>query len=178
MDFSNLCEKFTSVWLTTGLLCCGVGLIRPSGTVRFAITHFAKWYTHGRAGASPLTRVTVPGVTLWKAPEKLEIILWIRHISSCSFLGEKFFFIYFIVFSIIFNETAQLYQRGSCLGSVLKELFIPFHNIGPPVRMSFLTASSLVTVVSAVVELVAHPVLRNTATAGTCELTAATGLVD
>lgn len=42
---------------------------------------------------------------------------------------------------------------------------------------SFLTTSFLITVVPTVVELVAHPVLRNAATAGTCELVAAAALV-
>lgn len=61
-DLSN----FTYVGLTAGLLCCGVGFICSSRTVRCAITHFAHWYTQRWSRASPLTRVTVSGITIWK----------------------------------------------------------------------------------------------------------------
>lgn len=50
-------------------------------------------------------------------------------------------------------------------------------NIRQPLSSNSLTTSSLITVIPTVVELVAHPVLRNATTTGTRELTATATLV-
>lgn len=54
-----------SVYLTTGLVCCGAGLIGSLRTVWFAIAHFVHLYTNCRARTSPLTRVTVSRVAIY-----------------------------------------------------------------------------------------------------------------
>lgn len=62
--FLKFMTKNVAMRLTAGLLCSGVGLIRGSGTVGLSVTHFHHWYAQSRAGASPLTGVTVSRVTI------------------------------------------------------------------------------------------------------------------
>lgn len=58
----DVCDKMQSAWLTAGLLCCGVGLIRSIRAVWFAVTHFGHWYTCRWGRTSPLTGITVSRV--------------------------------------------------------------------------------------------------------------------
>lgn len=143
-----------SVYLTTGLVCCGAGLIGSLRTVWFAIAHFVHLYTNCRARTSPLTRVTVSRVAIYISIHK----------KRCGYIIT----ISLNLFHLLINQTVSydlIIQSQTRLPFQVSDIFYR------------LTTSFFITVVSTVIELITNPALRNTAAAGTGELMATAALV-